>query len=152
MTGEKARNVLEEDEPGSVSPHKVEEAEGEAGAQPGESAPLAGDAEILAGEAAGPKNGTPPIPVVVRSDPIGPTFDPWPCHASTIVGDTDELTPDEPVLFVRREFAGDRSNASEVRDSGPSLSEDGRGVRVDLGEADGSPAGTFKPNVESADS
>jgi hypothetical protein len=31
MTGEKSRNVLEEDEPGSVPSHKVEEGEGEAG-------------------------------------------------------------------------------------------------------------------------
>ena len=32
MTGEKSRNVLEEDEPGSVNSDKVEEGEGEAGA------------------------------------------------------------------------------------------------------------------------
>jgi hypothetical protein len=35
MTGEKARNVLEEDCSGSVDGHKVEEGEGEAGAGAG---------------------------------------------------------------------------------------------------------------------
>jgi hypothetical protein len=41
MTGEKARNVLEEDEPGSVNSDKVEEGKGEsaAGATVGDSTP-----------------------------------------------------------------------------------------------------------------
>jgi hypothetical protein len=56
MTGEEARNVLEEDEPGSVSPHKLEEGEGQPGSGAGESAALPGDAEVLAGEAAGPES------------------------------------------------------------------------------------------------
>jgi hypothetical protein len=41
-------------------------------------------------------------------------------------------------------------DVSEVRDSGPSLGEDGRGVGVDLGEGDGPPSGTLQPNVQAA--
>jgi hypothetical protein len=43
------------------------------------------------------------------------------------------------------------NNVSEVRDSWPSLSEDGAGVGVDLREADGAPSCSLKSKVESAD-
>ncbi len=43
------------------------------------------------------------------------------------------------------------NDITEVGDSGPSLGEDGAGVRVDLGEADGSPAGTLQSKVKSPD-
>jgi hypothetical protein len=110
MTGEKSRYVLEEDEPGSVNSGKVEEGVGEAG--PGSlahAAPFAGDAEILAGEPAGPEG----------------------CAVDVIGSELDD--------------------APEVRDSGPSLGEDRRGVGVDLGEADGSPSGSLKPKVKPSD-
>jgi hypothetical protein len=63
MAGEESRYVFEEDGGRSVSLHKVEEREGEAAAggvvgAPVEAAPLPGDAEVLAGEAAGPENST----------------------------------------------------------------------------------------------
>jgi hypothetical protein len=66
MTGEEARYVLEEDGGRSVSFHKVEEGVGEAasGVEPfpvaAHAASLAGDGEVLAGEAAGPEGGTMP--------------------------------------------------------------------------------------------
>jgi hypothetical protein len=56
MTGEEARYVLEDDGGRSVALHKVEEGVGEVGAGACDHASsLAGDAEILAGEAAGPE-------------------------------------------------------------------------------------------------
>jgi len=55
MAGEESRYILEEDGGRSVSGHKVKEGEGEAAALSGESCPLAGDGEVLAGEAAGPE-------------------------------------------------------------------------------------------------
>jgi hypothetical protein len=62
MTGEKARNVLEEDDGRPVSPHKLEEGEGEAGAGALDHAPsLACDGEVLAWEAAGPEGGVLPV-------------------------------------------------------------------------------------------
>ena len=64
IAGEESRNVLEEDGGRSVSLHKVEEGEGEAGPGAGESSPLSCDAEILAGEAAGPEVGIVPTMTV----------------------------------------------------------------------------------------
>jgi hypothetical protein len=46
---------------------------------------------------------------------------------------------------------GECHNVSEVRDSRPSLGEDGAGVGVDLREADGAPSCSLKSKVESAD-
>jgi len=43
-------------------------------------------------------------------------------------------------------------DVTEVRDSGPSLGEDGAGVGVDLGEADGAPSGSLEAEVKSSDS
>jgi hypothetical protein len=45
----------------------------------------------------------------------------------------------------------DRDDVAEVRDSGPSLGEDGAGVRVDFAEADCPPPGPLEPEVEAAD-
>jgi hypothetical protein len=56
--GEETGNVLQEDPRRSVSFHKLEVGEGEAGASAVESSSLAGDAEVLAGEAAGPEDST----------------------------------------------------------------------------------------------
>ena len=60
MTGEEARDILEDQEGRSVSLHKVEEGEGESAARSCESCALAGDGEVLAGEAAGPEGGVLP--------------------------------------------------------------------------------------------
>jgi hypothetical protein len=63
MTGEEARYVLEDDGGRSVALHKVEEGVGEVGAGACDHASsLAGDAEILAGEAAGPEGAPTPVP------------------------------------------------------------------------------------------
>ena len=50
-----------------------------------------------------------------------------------------------PALFCQS------NDVTDVRDAGPSLGKDGAGVGVNLGEADGAPSGTLKPNVSSAD-
>jgi hypothetical protein len=55
------------------------------------------------------------------------------------------------VVAVWSEFTGELTDAAEVRDSGPSLGEDGAGVRVDLREADGAPAGSLQPKVKASD-
>jgi hypothetical protein len=123
MAGEESRNVLEEDDGWSVSPHKLKEGEGESGSLPGEPASLAGDAEVLAGKTAGPEGGVAPI--------------------TTSGSLPSPRCPSEPCKV------GDRS---EVRDARPSLREDGAGVGVDLGEADGSPSGSLKSHIESAHS
>jgi len=58
MTGEESRYVLEEDGGRSVSFHKVEEGMSEIGTAAVDHSPaLAGDGEVLAGEAAGPEGG-----------------------------------------------------------------------------------------------
>jgi len=122
----KARNVLEEDEPGSVSPHKLEEGEGEAGSGSlAHASSLPGDGEILAWKTAGPEASPSPLPT--RSDGAS--------------GPTSRLRL-PPVEL---------NDITEVRDSRPSLGEDGGGVGVDLGEADGPPSGSLKPHIESAD-
>ena len=56
MTGQKARNVLEEDRGRSVLLHKVEEGEGEDAAFSSETGPPSGDAEVLTGKTAGPES------------------------------------------------------------------------------------------------
>jgi hypothetical protein len=61
MTGEKSRHVLEENGGRSPALHKLEEGVGQSGAGTGEAAPLAGDAEVLAWEAAGPEGGVLPV-------------------------------------------------------------------------------------------
>ena len=43
------------------------------------------------------------------------------------------------------------NDVTEVGDSRPSLGEDGAGIGVNLGEADGAPSGTLKPKVGSSD-
>lgn len=43
------------------------------------------------------------------------------------------------------------SNVTKVGHSGPSLSQHSAGVGVDLGEADGAPAGSLEAEVESSD-
>src|SRR5262245_12072955 len=48
-------------------------------------------------------------------------------------------------------LASKGDDVTEVRDSRPSLGEDGAGVGIDLREADGSPAGTLKPKVKPSD-
>ena len=132
MTGEKARNVLEEDEPRSVLSHKVKEGEGKAAALSGESASFAGDAEVLAGEPARPECCSTPI---LR--PFVSTAGAMSCH--------------HPFPFVESLPAFKSNDVTEVGDCGPSLGKDGAGVGVDLGEADGSPAGSFEPKVKAAD-
>lgn len=162
MTGEESRYILEEDGGRSVLLHKGKEGEGEAAAGGGvegwparivgtarpvsnagpapwadhirsdcglsapppvrdtEACPLACDGEILARKTAGPEGS--PMPLPTRR--VGLSL--------TVI-----LVP--PV---------ESNDIAEVRDSGPSLGEDGAGVGVDLREADGSPAGTFKPKVD----
>ena len=60
IAGEESRNVLEEDGGRSVSLHKVEDRERESRSGAGETAPSSGDAEVLAGETAGPEAGISP--------------------------------------------------------------------------------------------
>ena len=125
MTGEEARYVFEEDGGRSVALHKVEEGEGEAGALSGESCPLPGDAEVLARKTAGPEGS--PMPLPTRSD-----------------GDSG------PISRLRLPPV-ELNDVTEVGDSRPSLGEDGAGIGVNLGEADGAPSGTLKPKVGSSD-
>jgi hypothetical protein len=125
MTGEKSRYVLEEDEAGMVSPHKVEEGVGEAGSGSGSHASsLPGDGEVLAWKTAGPEASI--------GKPSGSTI---------TVGSAK--SPTNRTSEVR--------DVTEVRDSGPPFREDCWRVRVDLREADGSPAGSLEPHIESAD-
>jgi hypothetical protein len=134
MTGEKSRYVFEEDEPGSVNSGKVEEGVGEAG--PGSLAhasSLAGDGEVLAGEAAGPEGCSRNGIVLSRAPSIV-----W------------VVSPVVRALMAEN-ACGEVDDASEVRDSRPSLGEDRRGVGVDLGEADGSPSGSLQPKVKASD-
>lgn len=79
MTGEKARNVLEEDEPGSVSLGQSEECVGEAAAGSLDHASsLPGNAEVLAWKTAGPEGSPMPLPIrsvgsgltVIRVPPV----------------------------------------------------------------------------------
>jgi hypothetical protein len=58
ITGEESRYVLEEDGGRSMSLHKGEERESEDAALSGETGSLSGDTEVLAGEAAGPEDGS----------------------------------------------------------------------------------------------
>jgi hypothetical protein len=64
-----------------------------------------------------------------------------------------DASPDRSIasLWIAQSRTGERNDAAEVGDTGPSLREDGAGVGVDLGEADGSPAGSLEPHIESAD-
>jgi hypothetical protein len=124
ITGEEARYILEEDGGRSVALHKVEEGEGEAGPLSGEPGPLAGDAEILARKTAGPEGS--PMPLPTRRVGLS--------------------------LTVIRVPPVESNDIADIRDAGPSLGEDGAGVGVDFGEADGSPTGTLKPKVKSSDS
>jgi hypothetical protein len=135
MTGEEARYVLEDDGGRSVALHKVEEGVGEVGAGACDHASsLAGDAEILAGEAAGPEGGVHPIACA-----------PVPSSVYAIP------SSDRPAPFALLCAFSKANDVTEVRDSGPSLGEDGGGVGVDLGEGDGSPSGTLQPKVKSPD-
>ena len=103
-----------------------------------EACPLACDAEVLAGEAAGPEGCT---------TPCGLLFSAYACWAALGSPVTlKEITGSLPTGILC-----DRHDVTEVRDSGPSLGEDGAGVGVDLGEGDGAPAGTLKPKVKSTD-
>jgi len=153
MTGEEARYVLEEDGGRSVSLHKGEECEGEGGSFAREPASLAGDAEVLAGEPAGPEGGVSPAvaPEFACSEGVGDT--------KPMVDTTRWLDCSMPPASARNipgpsfhQPRPDVENVTEVRDSRPSLAEDRRGVGVDLGEGDGSPTGSLKPHIESAHS
>jgi len=133
MTGEEARYVFEEDGGRSVALHKVEEGEGESAALSGEACPLPSDGEVLTGEAAGPENSTCPFPcakvrlsLIARSGPLPP--------------------PGLPSRIVSK-----MGNVAEVRNAGPSPSEDSAGVGIDFGEADGAPSSTLKPKVGPSD-
>jgi hypothetical protein len=57
VAAEESRYVLQEDGWRSVALHKVEEGIGESAAFSGESATLACDREVLAGESSGPEEG-----------------------------------------------------------------------------------------------
>lgn len=133
MRGEESRYILEEDGGRSVSLHKGKEGEGEAAALPGESGPLAGDAEVLAREAAGPESSGVPISGTA-------------CPVSTV-------GPGRFNSWMRCRCGSQREcdDVTEVRDARPSLGEDGAGVWVDLAEGDGAPSGTLKPKVKSSD-
>jgi hypothetical protein len=117
MTGEEARYVLEDDRGRSVSLHKVEEGEGEAGSLAREPLALPGDAEVLAGEAAGPEVGAGPV----RIDTLPM---PWPPVPTLIAGESVPTCSDRepPVVW---NASGEPNDASEVGDSGPVSGEDG---------------------------
>jgi hypothetical protein len=140
MTGEESRYVFEEDGGRSMAFHKDEEGIGEVGAGAFDHAsPLSCDGEVLTGEAAGPEGSRTPGLV--------------PPQLLLIVGCSRSA---DTILMLALLSApppvSDSGDVTEVRDSGPSLGEDGAGIRVDLREGDGSPAGTFQPKVKSADS
>jgi hypothetical protein len=67
IAGEESRYVLEEERGRSVSLHKVEEREGEDAALSCEPGSLSSDAEVLAGEAAGPEGCSGPTTIIWRS-------------------------------------------------------------------------------------
>jgi hypothetical protein len=127
---EEAGNVLQEDPTRSVSFHKPEEGEGEAGSLAGESSALSCDGEVLAGEAAGPEFSPMPLPIRNGSD------------------NSSSFKTSRCTLSGTNEF----HDFPEVRDTGPSLGEDGGGVGVDLGEADGAPSGSLESEIQAPDS
>jgi hypothetical protein len=140
ITGEESRYVLEEDGGRSVALHKVKEGIGEAGSGAvvlcSHASSLAGDGEVLAGEAAGPEGGVWNAMT-------------WLNPPSKLRGSVGLRSLSIPLYRSKARQFGD---VSEVRDSGPSLGEDGTGAGVDLGEADGAPSGSLKPKVKSSDS
>jgi hypothetical protein len=108
---------------------------------------LSGDGEILAWEAAGPEGGVGPATrcgLFAISEYIGApgfpmTLGSWPFLAAVLV------------LSMKSACSGKCDDVPDVDDSRPSLGEDGAGVGVDLGEADGGPACGFEAEVEPAD-
>lgn len=113
-----------------MSLHKAEVGEGESGSLSLESSSLAGDTEVLAGKTAGPETSSMPLPI-------------W-----SGIDSSSSFSPSRCTEFGLNEC----HDVTEVGDSGPSLGEDRAGVRVDLTEADCSPASSFESQIESADS
>jgi hypothetical protein len=110
ITGEESRYVFEEDGGRSKSVNEVEESEGEAGAGAlvfgSHASSLACDAEILAGETARPE---------CCSTPILRPF----------VSTPGATSSHHPLPFVGSLPAFKSNDVTEVRDSRPSLCEDG---------------------------
>jgi hypothetical protein len=154
MTGEKSRNVLEEDGGRSVSLHKGEEGERQSGSGTGEPSPLPGNREVLAGEASRPEGGVLPVRIgdfariPARSYWCQSFIDPSASKLITI----GTVSPGPPSSIFCGPTRSEGDDVSEVRNAGPVLCEDARGIGVDLGEGDGSPSGSLQSQVKASHS
>jgi hypothetical protein len=110
MTGEEARYDFEEDGGRSVLLHKVEESEGEDASLAIEASALSCNREVLTGKTAGPENSA----------------------AGTRLCDSVCAVLCSRMLLVGSPVCCQSNDVTEVRDSRPSLCEDGAGVGVDL--------------------
>jgi hypothetical protein len=137
---EDARNVLEEEGSGSVSPHKVKPGDGEAAAVVTESPALSGDAEPLAR--------WPPCPDIGA----GPIHSRAGSIATTVGTACSCIVPRScGIWMVRSPCVAQSRDIPEVGDVGPVAGEDGAGVGLDLGMGDDAEPGSLEAHVESSD-